>query len=204
MSEFTEKERKRFRRLLEVAHSTTFDGEREAAVGAATRLAEAHGMTLREAAGMAESAEEREVHHRRPQPPPKPKAEPWPEAEEAHRFHRAFHSRQKPHAGPAPRFQTDIDQLAADKKRFDEAMADAVRRGLDAEERRRAARLAAIEHAARRRSSRRWRPRSEFIRVLLKETRMTVREIATTVGVPVNDVVREKLLLRAAETAESA
>lgn len=200
MSEFSDKERKRFRRLLEVAHSTTFEGEREAAMGAATRLAEAHGMSLREAAGMAETAEERGVHHRRP--PPKPKAEPWADTAGAERFHRAFHARQKPNGAPQQasahrRFQTDLDHIAADKKRFDEAMADAIRRGLDAEERRRAARLAAIEHAARRRSSRRWRPRAEFIRVLLKETCMSVREIAATVGVPVHDVVREKLLLRA-------
>lgn len=194
MSEFSDKDRKRFRRLLEVAHSTTFDGEREAALGAATRLAETHGMSLREAAGMAETQEERTTHHRRPSPKP----DPWPEADHARPFHRAFHARQKSTGqSHAHHFKSDLDTIAADKRRYEEALADAIKRGLDAEERRREARLAAIEQAARRRSSRRWRPRAEFIRVLLKETRMSVREIAATAGVSIHDVVREKLLLRA-------
>ncbi|MBL8644714.1 MAG: hypothetical protein JNK21_12330 [Rhodospirillaceae bacterium] len=199
MSDFSEKERTRFRRLLEVANSTTFAGEREAALGAATRLAETHGMSLREAAGMAEEKEERATAHR---PRPRPKttaAEPWPEnVHTAHRFHSAFHPRQREAAANTQHFKTDLDSIAADKKRFEEAMADAVRRGLDAEERRRAERLAAIEHAARRRSSRRWRPRAEFVRVLLKETRMSARDIAATVGVTIHEVLREKLLLRRA------
>ncbi|MBL8630665.1 MAG: DUF2786 domain-containing protein [Rhodospirillaceae bacterium] len=201
MSEFSDKERSRFRRLLEVANSTTFDGEREAALGAATRLAEAHGMSLREAAGMAESTEERAAATHRPRPKAKTAAaEPWPEHVHAgQRFHNAFHPRQRDGAKHTQRFQTDLDGIVADKKRFEEAMADAVKRGLDADERRRAERLAAMEHAARRRSSGRWRPRKEFIRILLKETQMTAREIAATAGVSVHDVLREKLLLRRAE-----
>jgi hypothetical protein len=204
MSEFSEKDRVRFRRLLEVAHSTTFDGEREAALSAATRLAETHGMTLREAAGMAEQKEEPAKQHR---PRPKAKtapAEPWPEAAHAaHRYQSAFHPRQRDNPHSQQRFKTDLERDAAEKKRFEDAMADAIKRGLDADERRRAERLAAIEHAARRRSSRRWRPRSEFVRILLKETRMTAREIAATAGVSVHDVLREKLLLRRDETASA-
>lgn len=198
MSDFSDKERVRFRRLLEVAHSTTFDGEREAALGAATRLAETHGMTLREAAGMAEAKEERPAPApRRPQS--KSKSEPWTETVQAHRFQSAFHPRQHKNSAQAPKFESEMDAIAADKKRFDEAMADAVKRGLDGDERRRQARIAAIERAARKRSSRRWRPRAEFIRVLLKETKMTAREIAATAGVTVHDVLREKLLLRRGE-----
>jgi hypothetical protein len=189
MSEFSGKQRQRFRRLLEVAHSTTFDGEREAALGAATRLAESLGMTLREAAGMAESEEPRAPAHRKP--PPKP--EPWPESIHPRNFHDAFRAR---HGMHARRAETDLDEIIADKKRFEKAMQDAINRGLDADERRRRARMAAIEASARKRSSRRWRPRAEFVRVLLKETRMSVREVAATAGVSVYDVLREKLLLR--------
>jgi len=191
MSELSDKQRLRFRRLLEVAHSTTFDGEREAALGAATRLAESAGLTLREAAGMAEKEEPIPVAHRKP--PPKPKAEPWPENLHPQRFHEAFRAR---HGMHARRTETDMDAITADKQRFEKAMQDAINRGLDAEERRRRARLAAIEASARKRSSRRWRPRAEFVRVLLKETQMTVREVAATAGVSVYDVLREKLLLR--------
>jgi hypothetical protein len=198
MSDFSEKERARFRRLLEVAHSTTFEGEREAALGAATRLAETHGMSLREAAGMAEQKEEK-AHIPRPRPKAKKAAaEPWPENVHAgaHRFQSAFHPRQRDAKNKDQNFKTDLDGIAADKKRFEAAMQDAINRGLDADERRRAERLAAMEHAARKRSSKSWRPRNEFVRILLKETRMTAREIAATAGVSVHDVLREKLLLR--------
>ena len=194
MSEFSDKERHRFRRLLEVAHSTTFDGEREAALGAATRLAETHGMTLREAAGMAEADEPRAPTPQR-RPPPKP--EPWTETVHGRSLHDALRSRHKAHA-PGQHFDSELNAIKADKLRFEKAMQDAIARGLDAEERRRKKRIEAMMAAARKRSSRRWRPRAEFVRVLLNETQMTVREIALTVGVPVNDVVREKLLLRRA------
>lgn len=193
MSEFNDKQRQRFRRLLEVAHSTTFEGEREAALGAATRLAETFGMTLREAAGMAESEEPKPKAHR---PPRQPKPEPWPEAMHTRHFQDALRQGAKGQGPRVRRFESDLDEIAADKERFDRAMADAIKRGLDADERRRAARIAAMEVAARRRSSRRWRPRGEFVRILLQETKMTVREIAAAAGVSVHFVVREKLLLR--------
>ncbi len=194
MSEFTDKHRQRFRRLLEVAHSTTFDGEREAAISAATRLADTYGMTLREAAGMAEASEPKPKPPRRPTAKTKP--EVWPEAYQAQKFQEALHPRQKTDGGQARKFDSDLEATKADKLRFDKAMQDAIDRGLDADERRRAARIAAMEASARKRTSRRWRPRAEFIRVLLKETQMTAREIAATAGVPIYDVLREKLLLR--------
>lgn len=203
MSEFSDKERVRFRRLLEVAHSTTFDGEREAALSAATRLAETHGMSLREAAGMAEAKEERKpVVPRRQRPKSKSSTQPWSETvHAAHRFQSAIHPRQRQAAAQEPVLD-DAEKMAADKKRFDAAMADAINRGLDADERRRQERIAAIERAARKRSSRRWRPRAEFVRVLLKETQMSAREIAATAGVTVHEVLREKLLLRRNPDAE--
>ncbi len=201
MSEFNDKQRQRFRRLLEVAHSTTFDGEKEAALNAATRLAESFGMTLREAAGMAEADEPRApVTPRRPAAQ-KAKDSPWPESVQAQRFHDALRPKHKTSQATGERPVSEHEKTKQDKVRFDKAMQDAIGRGLDAEERRRQARLSVMEAAARKRSSRRWRPRTEFIRVLLKETQMTVKEIAATAGVSVYDVMREKLLLRNAAAA---
>ncbi|MEQ9449701.1 MAG: hypothetical protein RLN70_12490, partial [Rhodospirillaceae bacterium] len=74
----------------------------------------------------------------------------------------------------------------------------AVRRGLDAEviakEQRKNASPPRRQSYTRRSNA--WRPRHEFIRVLLKETRMTAKEIAAVAGVTIYDVFREKLLMR--------
>jgi hypothetical protein len=196
---FTAKEQSRFRKLLEVAHSTTYDGERDAALQAATRLAAAHGMSLREAAGMsARPAEPAE-------PPPQSQRKPHGFAADfgAGRAETMGTWWKHPHAGgrqnaqPSHGYRSEADQ-AADKKRHGEAMADAIKRGLDAEER------AAAERAARGRTHMRrnkrgaWRARPEFIRVLLTETAMSAKEIAAAANVTIYDVFKEKLLLRRA------
>ena len=49
----------------------------------------------------------------------------------------------RPAAGPSAEYRTESDKIAAEKKRRDEAMDDAILRGLDAEERAKAARAAA-------------------------------------------------------------
>ena len=127
MSEFTDKHRQRFRRLLEVAHSTTFDGEREAALGAATRLADTYGMTLREAAGMAEAAEPK-PKPAAPRRPAKPKANEWTGAVHAQKFQEALHPRHKNDGPTPPKFESEMDGIIADKKRFEKAMQDAIGR----------------------------------------------------------------------------
>ena len=137
MSEFSDKQRQRFRRLLEVAHSTTFDGEKEAALNAATRLAESLGMTLREAAGMTEADEPRAPAAPRRPAPPKAKDSPWPESVQGQRFHDVLRAKLKPGAAAAEPPVSELDKTKADKVRFDKAMQDAIGRGLDAEERRR-------------------------------------------------------------------
>ena len=204
-SGFTAKERLRFRKLLEVAHSTTYDGERDAAVNAATRLAASHGMSLREAAGMSEA-------------PPVSDHAPRQRPSRATGFAADFgaagaenmgmwwkHPSRPP--GPPPRstagYHTESERVAAEKKRRDEAMEDAILRGLDAEERAKAARAAAARGRLNLRPAKRgsWRARPEFIRVLLTETGMTVKEIAAAAGVTVYDVFREKLLMRRANAA---
>ena len=197
---FTLKERLRFRKLLEVAHSTTYDGEREAALSAATRLAESHGMNLREAAGMADQ----------PEAPP--------EAPVKRRHHgrpRGFAADygaataenmgmwwKQPHRDPSGSqgYRSESDRHNAEKNRHAEAMADAIKRGLDAEERAAAERAAAARMRMQARPSKRgsWRARPEFIRVLLTETAMTAKEIAAAAGVSIYDVFREKLLMRRA------
>lgn len=192
---FSAKEQVRFRKLLEVAHSTTYSGERDAALQAATRLATAHGMTLREAAGMS-------AHPSETVEPPPPRQRPrrpagFPAdfgAARADSMGNWWHRHSRADAAHS----NDADRLAAEKKRHAEAMEDAVKRGLDAEER------AAAERAARGRSHMRarknsaWRARPEFIRVLLTETAMSAKEIAAAAGVTIYDVFKEKLLLRRA------
>lgn len=195
---FTAKEQVRFRKLLEVAHSTTYAGERDAALQAATRLAAAHGMSLREAAGMS------------PQPSEAP-APPPPRQRRAAGFAADFGAARGDSMGtwwkqPYRRTRAesahsnDADLLAAEKKRHAEAFEDAILRGLDAQER------AAAERAARGRTHIRpgkrgsWRARPEFIRVLLTETAMSAKEIAAAAGVTVYDVFKEKLLLRRASS----
>jgi hypothetical protein len=190
LDEFSAKERERFRKLLEVAHSSTFTGERDAALAAATRLAASHGMTLREAAGMAETEEA-------PRPRPQRRANGFPSDFGA--AMRATGLNRGPGQGRVyrrheARAHAAADaELAAEKKRYEAAMADAIRRGLDAEERAAAAKARAFIPRPKRQT---FRNRAEFIRILLTETGMSARDIAATAGVTIYDVFREKLLMR--------
>lgn len=191
MDDFSAKERSRFRKLLEVANSSTFSGEREAALAAATRLAAAHGMTLREAAGMAE--DEEPAHRRRPPRRPAGFPSDFGAAMRAAGLHRGHdgsgHSRYSARGSAA----AEQARMEAEKRRYDAAMADAIRRGLDAAERAAAAKVREFVPRPNRHA---FRDRDEFVRVLLAETRMSARDIATTAGVSIYDVFREKLLMR--------
>jgi len=198
-TEFTTKERLRFRKLLEVANSTTYGGERDAAMSAATRLAAAHGMSLREAAGMADAPE-------KPEPTPREhprRASGFPAdfgAAGAESMGRWWRAQQKARPNPSQGYTTDNDKLAAEKQRHAEAMADAISRGLDAAERKAAEKAAKARATLKLRPGKRgsWRARPEFIRVLLTETAMTAKEIAAAAGVTIYDVFKEKLLMRKA------
>jgi hypothetical protein len=195
-SGFTAKERVRFRKLLEVANSTTYSGERDAAMSAALRLASSHGMTLREAAGMADAPEAPEPSVR--QRPRRPSGFPADfGAAGAEHMGMWWKHPQRPPSGQA-QYRTEIERVAAEKERLAAAMQDAILRGLDAEERAKAARVAAAQNRLHVRSKKRgaWRARPEFIRVLLTETGMTAKEIAAAAGVTIYDVFREKLLMR--------
>jgi pyruvate/2-oxoglutarate dehydrogenase complex dihydrolipoamide acyltransferase (E2) component len=164
--DFNGKTRERFRKLLELARSSGYEGERTSALAAAARLADRHGMSIEEAAGMAERYPVRPQDRR-------------PSAEET--------------AFTTAASMTNASQRA-EKERYMRARAEAIKRGLDAEE---------VAGRGRRVPKQRFkpprnRPKREFIRVLLRETRFSVAEIAATVGVPVNDVFKEKLLMRSA------
>ena len=194
-AEFTVKERLRFRKLLEVANSTTFEGEREAALTAAARLAESHGLTLREAAGMSDHTAKASAER------PRPRASGFKAdfgAAGADTMGRWWtRPNQNPNYGNGTGHRTEEERVAAEKRRRDEALADALRRGLDAdiraEEARRAARKSNYVRPAKRGG---FRSRPEFIRILLSETAMTAKEIAAAAGVSIYDVFKEKLLMR--------
>jgi len=178
MTHFSDKERTRFRKLLEVANSSSFKGEKEAALEAATRMAESHGMTLREAAGMAER-----IHRPRDRQTGSPRAA-------------AFYSTFGTWHVPRETYRTESERVSLEKQNRNSAMADAIGRGLDQEELKK-------ENNRRNTYTKRigkgaWRARPDFIRVLLIETSMSVKEISEVVGVSVHDVFKEKLLMRRA------
>jgi hypothetical protein len=170
-TEFTESERNRFRNLLELANGSKYQGERENAMAAATRIAEKHGMSLDEAA--------------RWTPPETSDNKPMPRQE--------FYQRPRKGAdfSNAAQTQQSADQ---EKKRWQEAMDKAKDRGLDkAEEAKKAAQEAAN---ARRRNSKSRRNPVIHANILLKETSFSFEEIADITGLDVYQIVAMKLKSR--------
>ena len=155
---------------MALAAGSSYDGEREAALAAARRLAERHGMSLAEAARWGR--------------------EPDPVREETP-FERMRRERA---AARAQAFRESERQAEEDRARFRAAWDDAVRRGLDCEDKRprrepgpgfvwrSRRRLEPVQHAT----------------VLLNETRLPFSEIAEITGLDRYDVVGLKLKLRAA------
>jgi hypothetical protein len=140
-----------------------------AAVAAAERMAKSHGMTLQEAAGGGPA-------------PPRPEAEP-------RRPRGSGPSRAREVARAA---QMMDGWIHTDKARRDAAVAAAQARGLDAEERRRAA---AEANRVIRRNDRRRDPVSHA-RVLLGETSLPLEEICNLTGLDIYEVVGMKLKMR--------
>src|SRR5688572_12550205 len=138
VSQFTAKERIRFRKLLEVAHSTTYEGEREAALQAATRLAATHGLSLREAAGMADHRTEASESPRERTSKPHNRPAGFPAdfgAASPEQMGRWWSQRRGSDSADTGGFQSELDRIAAEKRRYAAAMEDAIRRGLDEDER---------------------------------------------------------------------
>lgn len=169
-STFTEKDREKFRKLLELANASSFEGEKGAALEAAKRLASEHGMSLEEAAGFSE-------------PPPK---DIWAERKRQN----------QEWADASSQAQMNETNMSAERYRYEAAKREARERGLDSEE--------ADNKKSRSGNKRTWtspprsRPRKDFIRVLLRETKYDASEIAAIVGVSSNEVFKEMLLMRGA------
>ncbi len=167
---FAEAERTRFRSLLALAAGSSFEGEREAALAAARRLASRHGMSLAEAARSGD--------------------EPEPVCEESP-FERMRRERA---AARAHAFRENERRAEEDRARFRAAWEDALRRGLDreAEHPRRRPGSSFMW-----RSRRRMEP-VQHATVLLNETHLPFAEIAEITGLDRYAVVGLKLKLRGA------
>lgn len=177
-------ERERFHNLLLMAKESPFEGERTNALEAAERMAQRHNMTLEEAArsggeGLQQPGEQN--------PAPKPPSSFEQAEAEAAARERAF--------AESARFMRDMeDHARSDKARRDEALKAAYDRGLDAEERRRAERAASRDKTVRK-NGRRRNP-LVHARVLLKETQLPIKEIASICGIDVYTVAGLKLKMR--------
>jgi pyruvate/2-oxoglutarate dehydrogenase complex dihydrolipoamide acyltransferase (E2) component len=181
----TTAERERFHNLLLMAKESPFEGERTNALEAAERMAQRHDMTLEEAARSGGEGLQKPTDRQQDVPKP-PSSFEQAEAEAAAR-ERAF--------AESARFMRDMeDHARSDKARRDEALKAAYDRGLDAEERRRAKRAASRDKTVRKNSRR----RNPLIhaQVLLKETQLPIKEIASICGIDVYTVAGLKLKMR--------
>jgi hypothetical protein len=90
------------------------------------------------------------------------------------------------------------EAIRAEKARWEQAMREAVERGLDRAERRAAEAARNAPRREGRMSSSKGRDRYAFARVLLAETSLPFREVASITGLNVYQVVGIKLKMRAA------
>ncbi len=151
-----------------MAAGSSFDGEREAALAAARRLAARCGLSLLEAARFGE--------------------DPQPAREESP----ADRLRRERAAARARAFRESCERADAERERFRAAWEDALRRGLDSDEERPRRRA---EHRGAWRSRRRLEP-VQHATVLLNETHLPFAEIAEITGLDRYTVVGLKLKLR--------
>ncbi len=169
---FNDAERDRFRNLLELAHSSPYEGERSNALAAAERLAERHGMTLEEAASG------------RTQGPAEVRGQGGPTLSPVSDLARVVHLMDY--------------QILVDKARIAEAKKQAIERGLEVEPEKRQRTPTRFASTSQYRSRRRMEP-YRHARVLLEETSLPVEEIASITGLDVYKVTGLKLKLRPAE-----
>jgi hypothetical protein len=182
---FSEAERTRFHNLLKLAAESPFAGERENALAAATRLASSHGMSLDEAA--AGGADEAHA-----QPRQRPAADPDNIRRQARKAAggASFAGRRAADA------VHNIDShYMSEKERFEAAVREARKRGLDAEERRRAAAVANARPVRSKRGG--GRDPHSHARVLIRETSLPLSEICQLTGLDIYQVVGLKLKMRA-------
>lgn len=155
-----------------MARSSTFEGERNNAIKAATRLAKKHGLTLEEAA----------------------QQEPPEQAPTTQPIYRPARPQRTPDVFYG--FEThNVDSIREAKLQRDAAMQAARERGLDRAEETAKAKREAREFTRKTRNGSRRNPTSHA-NVLLKETSLPFAEIASITGLDVYAVVELKLKQR--------
>ena len=160
--------KERFRALLKLASESPFEGERENALAAASRLAEQHGLTLDEAARPTERFSPAQ-----------------PDCTAA--------ARERANASEfAKYFDTAERNLRADTARREEALRDAIARGLDKDKQETSHRTG---YQKPQRSSSKRNPRN-YAQVLLTETAFSLDEIVGLTGLDIYEVVGLKLKMR--------
>jgi hypothetical protein len=181
---FTTAERERFHNLLKLAADSPFEGERANALAAAGRLAARHGMTLEEAAA-------------RPAVPRGRAASSETAPSEADPIETGpfetgpFQTEHRWTASDMARFVHLMDwQIHAAKQRREEALREARKRGLDAED------SAPPPPKSAPRSNRAWRNPRDHARVLLTETSLRLHEIVEITGLDIYQVAGFKLKLQ--------
>jgi hypothetical protein len=167
---FTSRERERFRNLLELAKSSKFDGERTNAMAAAARLAAKHGLDLEEAARFQGAvAQDSAVKSR----PAAGTSDPF-----------GYSTR------PTTADVSHAGRIAGEKERWREAVEQARLRGLDKSQKSRAG----ADRPKRFNRSR--RNPTAHAAVLLRETRLSLHDIADISGLDFYAVVGVKLKMR--------
>jgi hypothetical protein len=166
---FSAADRERFHTFLKIAADSPFSGERANALDAARRLADRHGMTLEEAARAPEG-----FQRPRPEPPPRPPTRHEFTAREVAHFINLSEMR-----------------LRADKERYEEALQDAIARGLDS-----GVDATTDRMTIKPRTNGRRRNAHSFARVLLAETSLPLSEIVSLTGLDIYKVAGMKLKMR--------
>ena len=166
MSHPNSETQKRFSNLLELAKRSKFRGERNNALSAAKRIAEKHGMTIKE-------------FEKGTSAPKDINSKPW-----------ANKSRQKKENITNELFK-NINDSYHEKERWQRAVNSAKARGLDENIRKRAS---VFEKSLK--LSKNKRPAGKHAEVLLKETSLSFKEIVEITGLNIYQVVGIKLKLR--------
>lgn len=175
---FTDSQQQRFRKLLTLAAESPFAGERDAALAAATRMAESAGMDLEEAASACGRSEREQASRQNGSGSGAAVNEGWPEdlSPSMRRAAWAGYAWEAAASRARQRHREEIERRQREE--------EAERRASSTRGRRSQPR------------STRAMPRSDFARVLLLETGLPLRDIADITELNIYEVVGLKLKLR--------
>ncbi len=177
----TSTEHDRFKNLLLMAKESPFKGERRNALDAAERIARRYNMTIEEAARFG--------------------SEPMQNTKQRAQFNAVFQEakaeadvREQTFSEISKFYRNVEDRARTEKARHEEALEAAYARGLDANERRQRKREARQAWQAPQNNRR--RDPLVHARVLLRETRLPISDIASICGLDIWTVVGLKLKMR--------